>query len=120
MALHSAVSDTTAHIVERSRPDRSAYLAQLDADSNRAPSMDRMGCANVAHALAGMPLDDRFKIVTERGVVYMMGRVTQREGQVGADVARGVSGVTKVVKMFEYIPEEEMRALSPKTSKVEL
>ncbi|MEO7953589.1 MAG: phosphogluconate dehydratase [Polaromonas sp.] len=66
MALHSAVSDITAHIVERSRPDRSAYLAQLDADSNRAPSMDRMGCANVAHALAGMPLDDRFKIVTER------------------------------------------------------
>ncbi|MEP6964753.1 MAG: phosphogluconate dehydratase [Polaromonas sp.] len=66
MALHSAVSDITAHIVERSRPDRSAYLAQLDADSNRAPSMDRMGCANVAHALAGMPLDDRFKVVTER------------------------------------------------------
>ena len=66
MALHSAVSDITARIVERSRPGRSAYLAQLDADSNRAPSMDRMGCANVAHALAGMPLDDRFKVVTER------------------------------------------------------
>jgi osmotically-inducible protein OsmY len=54
-----------------------------------------------------------FKIITERGVVYMMGRVTQREAQVAADVARGVSGVNKVVKIFEYITEEEMRALSP-------
>lgn len=54
-----------------------------------------------------------FKVVTERGVVYMMGRVTQREGQVGADVARGVGGVSQVVKMFEYISEDEMRALSP-------
>jgi hypothetical protein len=47
-----------------------------------------------------------FKVVTERGAVYLMGRVTQREGQIGADVARGVSGVTKVVKVFEYITEE--------------
>ena len=54
-----------------------------------------------------------FKVVTERGVVYLMGRVTQREGQVAADVARGVAGVTKVVKIFEYITDEEMRALSP-------
>jgi osmotically-inducible protein OsmY len=60
-----------------------------------------------------------FKVVTERGVVYLMGRVTQREGQVGADVARGVSGVTKVVKVFDYITEDEMRALSP-NAKVEL
>jgi osmotically-inducible protein OsmY len=55
-----------------------------------------------------------FKIVTERGVVYMMGRVTQREGQVGADVARGVSGVQKVVKILEYITEDELRAMQPK------
>lgn len=54
-----------------------------------------------------------FKVVTERGVVYMMGRVTQREGQVASDVARGVAGVNKVVKIFEYITEDEMRALSP-------
>ena len=66
MMLHSAVSDITARITERSRPTRSAYLAQLQADSSRKPSMDRMGCANIAHAVAGMPPDDRFKIVTER------------------------------------------------------
>ena len=66
MALHSAVSDITARIVERSRPTRNAYLAQLQADNTRKPSMDRMGCANIAHAVAGMPADDRFKVVTER------------------------------------------------------
>jgi osmotically-inducible protein OsmY len=54
-----------------------------------------------------------FKIVTERGVVYMMGRVSQREAQVASDVARGVAGVNKVVRIFEYISEEEVRALSP-------
>ncbi|MBC7446229.1 MAG: phosphogluconate dehydratase [Polaromonas sp.] len=66
MALHSAVSDITDRIKERSRPARPAYLAQLQADSRRKPSMDRMGCANIAHAVAGMPPDDRFKLVTER------------------------------------------------------
>ena len=60
-----------------------------------------------------------FKVITERGVVYLMGRVTSREGQVAADVARNVSGVAKVVKVFEYISEEEARALSPQ-SKVQL
>ena len=57
-----------------------------------------------------------FKVVTERGVVYLLGRVTQREGQVGADVARGVSGVQKVVKIFEYISEDELKAISPNSS----
>ena len=66
MALNEAVSDITARITERSRPTRSAYLAQLHADSTRPPSLDRMGCANIAHAVAGAPPDDRFKIVTER------------------------------------------------------
>jgi osmotically-inducible protein OsmY len=54
-----------------------------------------------------------FKVVTERGTVYLMGRVTQREGQVAADVARGVSGVQRVVKIFDYLTEDELRALDP-------
>lgn len=66
MALHSKVSDITARIAERSRSSRDAYLAHLRAASTREPGLDRMGCANVAHAFAGMPLDDRFKVVTER------------------------------------------------------
>ena len=54
-----------------------------------------------------------FKVVTERGAVYLMGRVTEREGQLAADIARGVSGVQKVIKIFEYITEDELRALQP-------
>lgn len=52
------------------------------------------------------------KVVTERGSVYLMGRVTQREGQLAAEVARGVSGVRKVVKVFEYISEEDLRQMT--------
>jgi osmotically-inducible protein OsmY len=54
-----------------------------------------------------------FKVVTERGNVYLMGLVTQREGNIAAQVAQGVSGVMSVTKMFEYISEEDLRALQP-------
>ena len=53
-----------------------------------------------------------FKVVTERGVVYLMGRVTQREGGRAAEIASGVSGVHRVVKVFEYISEAELQRLS--------
>ena len=49
-----------------------------------------------------------FKVVTERGVVYLMGRVTQREAKRSAEIARGVGGVSKVVRVFEVITEEEL------------
>ncbi|MGB4117754.1 MAG: phosphogluconate dehydratase [Polaromonas sp.] len=65
MNLHPEVARITARIIERSRIRRSAYLAQIDATATRARSADRMGCANLAHAVAGAPLDDRFKIVAE-------------------------------------------------------
>lgn len=52
------------------------------------------------------------KVVTERGIVYLMGRVTPREAQRATDVARGVSGVAKVVKVFEEISEQELQRLS--------
>jgi len=58
-----------------------------------------------------------YQVVTERGAVYLQGRVTEREGQIGADVARGVSGVTKVVKVFEYITEEEWKSYQPAPAK---
>jgi osmotically-inducible protein OsmY len=54
-----------------------------------------------------------FKVVTERGNVYLMGMVTQREGNIAADVAKGVSGVMRVTKIFEYISEEDLRAMQP-------
>jgi phosphogluconate dehydratase len=65
VAMHPVVAHVTARIVERSRTRRSAYLAQIDAAIKRPRSADRMGCANLAHAVAGSPVDDRFKIVAE-------------------------------------------------------
>lgn len=57
-----------------------------------------------------------FKVVTEQGVVYLMGRVTSREAQRATDIARSVGGVTKVVRVFDIITEEELKRLSAQTS----
>jgi osmotically-inducible protein OsmY len=54
-----------------------------------------------------------FKVVTERSVVYLMGRVTEREANRAADISRGVSGVTKVVKVFEVVSEAELAGTAP-------
>ncbi|QJC55756.1 Phosphogluconate dehydratase [Polaromonas vacuolata] len=67
-AMHPVVAAVTARIKARSLPGRTAYLAQLHIAAKRDRSTDRMGCANLAHAVAGIPLDDRFKVVTERAL----------------------------------------------------
>lgn len=54
-----------------------------------------------------------FKVVTDRGIVYLMGRVTDREANRSAEVARSVSGVQKVVRVFEIISESELANLQP-------
>lgn len=54
-----------------------------------------------------------FKIVAERGTVYVMGRVTQREATSATNVIRNVNGVNKVVRLFEIISEDELRNLLP-------
>lgn len=56
------------------------------------------------------------KIVTHRGVVYLMGRVTEREANHAAELARGVSGVNKVVKVFEIISEADLARMQVKTA----
>ena len=55
------------------------------------------------------------KVVTERGTVFLMGRVTEREATRAADVARSVSGVQKVVRVFEILTEAELQGLKPKS-----
>ncbi|WP_132607688.1 BON domain-containing protein, partial [Pseudomonas aeruginosa] len=45
----------------------------------------------------------RIKVVTENGIVYMMGLVNQQEAAQAVRVAQGVDGVQKIVKLFEYI-----------------
>ena len=55
-----------------------------------------------------------YKVLTERSIVYLMGRVTEREATRAADIARGVSGVHKVVRVFEVVSEAELADLQPK------
>lgn len=55
-----------------------------------------------------------FKVVTERGTVYLMGRVTQREAGRATEVVRSVQGVARVVRALEIISEEELARAQPK------
>lgn len=45
----------------------------------------------------------RIKVITENGIVYLLGLVTQGEANAATNVVQGVSGVQKIVKLFEYI-----------------
>lgn len=60
-----------------------------------------------------------FKVVSERGTVYLMGRVTQNEAKRATDVVRGIGGVKRVVRVFEFLTEDELRAMQPKRSSSE-
>ena len=54
-----------------------------------------------------------FKVVTERGSVYLMGRVTQREADRATQVVRSTPGVQKVIRVFDVISERELARLAP-------
>ena len=51
------------------------------------------------------------KVVTEGGIVYLMGLVTRNEGDAATEIARSTSGVLSVVRLFEYISEDEAKRL---------
>ena len=64
--MKTVIQEVTQRIIERSRVQRQAYLAQLDQAAGRPRGADRMGCANVAHAFAALPANDKFKVVAEK------------------------------------------------------
>ncbi len=66
MNLHPAVAAVTDRIRQRSAPARAAYLSLVEQAAGRDRGADRLGCANVAHAFAGLPASDKFKVVVER------------------------------------------------------
>lgn len=57
-----------------------------------------------------------FKVVTERGTVYLMGRVTEREASRAVEIARGIGGVRKVVRVFDIVTEQELADMAPRSS----
>jgi osmotically-inducible protein OsmY len=48
------------------------------------------------------------KVITERGNVYLMGRVTEREAVRASEIARAQPSVLKVVRVFEILTEEQL------------
>lgn len=91
-------------------------LAVLGVSSASSRSNDVVLSSKVKATL----IDDRelqanaFKVTTERGVVYVMGRVTEAEAARAVDLIRTISGVSKVVRMVDLITEAELAALQPK------
>jgi osmotically-inducible protein OsmY len=60
-----------------------------------------------------------FKVTTERGIAYLLGRVTQAEAARATEIARSVNGVQKVVRIFEYLSDEELQHLLVPPAKAE-
>jgi osmotically-inducible protein OsmY len=58
-------------------------------------------------------LANAFKVTTERGTVYLMGRVSQREANRATEVVAGTSGVQRLVRILEIISEEELAHMTP-------
>ena len=66
MKLNATVDKVTQRIRARSAVARQAYLERLNIAANRPRGADRLGCANVAHAFAALPSNDKFKVVAEK------------------------------------------------------
>ena len=62
----AAVESITRRIRARSAPTRSVYLQRIHRQARRERSTDRMGCANVAHAFAALPSNDKLRVVAQR------------------------------------------------------
>jgi osmotically-inducible protein OsmY len=56
------------------------------------------------------------KVVTENGTVYLMGLVTEREADAATQIARETSGVLSVVRLFEYLTEQDAARLDNRPS----
>ena len=64
--MKQILHEVTERIRERSAPTRKAYLERIEKMASRTRGADRMGCANVAHAFAAMPANDKLKVVAEK------------------------------------------------------
>ena len=77
--------------------------------TEKSSFMDRSSDVWIATKVRTLMLTDnqvpssQVRVIAENGAIYLMGLISQRDGDNAANVARNVSGVTKVVKVFEYI-----------------
>jgi phosphogluconate dehydratase len=66
MNVHPVLARVTQRIRQRSAAARDDYLRRIDEAAARDRGADRMGCANVAHAFAALPANDKLRVVVER------------------------------------------------------
>ena len=57
-----------------------------------------------------------FKIIAEHDNIYLMGRVTPNEANRATEIARNVGGVKQVVRVFQLLTDDELRAINPPIS----
>lgn len=90
-------------------------LAVMTASSLSNRSNDALVTSKVKATLvdAGDISANAFKVLTERGTVYLMGRVTEREAERASELTRSISGVQKVVRVVEVITDEELAQIAP-------
>lgn len=104
-AIAKAINNVDAVINELSVEPKSSFSTR----ANDSYLVARVKTDLIAEK--GISAND-FKVVSERGNIYLMGLVTQAEGNLGADVASRVPGVMQVVKVFQYIKPEEAQAVA--------
>lgn len=87
-------------------------LAVMPDSSMSDRTNDTVITGRVKAALLDASLSvNAFKVVTERGIVYLMGRVSKTESDIAASEARKVPGVVKVIRTVEILTLEEQRKL---------
>jgi osmotically-inducible protein OsmY len=99
---------TRATEVVKSIPDVRTVFNELTVSGVTSLTSDANDVTITGKVKARLLRDERVsgnnvKVVTEAGVVYLMGLVTQAEAEVATEIARTTSGVVKVVTLFEYI-----------------
>jgi osmotically-inducible protein OsmY len=117
-ALTEADKATAEQVVRRVENLRSVVneIAVMGQTSVTSRSNDTILSGKVKASLVDAKdlMANAFKVVTERGTVFLMGRVTEREATRATEVARSVGGVQRVVRVFELISEAELAEMQPK------
>jgi osmotically-inducible protein OsmY len=95
-------------------------LAVLGASSLTQRSSDALITGRVKAAMVDARdlSANAVKVVTARGAVYLMGRVTQREADRATEITRNTQGVQRVVRVLEIISEEELARMLPQPAPV--
>ena len=117
---------------EKARQDSEAAIARMESVASvhnelsigsKAPLTKATSDTTITGRVRASLLEARdlqsnaFKVVTETGTVYLMGLVTQREGDRAAQIAARVPGALKVVTVYEYMSEDELGRVERRASR---